>query len=101
MKQIRFLERAIRQKREEKRIIKQKQKEIEAEESKKAKAEKEASEEDEINGSKPAKRDYSLSIAISGSVMSKIKSKELRTCLAGQVIIYYKKTLCNPYLIYL
>lgn len=89
MKQIRFLERAIRQKREEKRIIKQKQKEMEAEESKKSNAEKQASEEEEeINGSKPAKRDYSLSIAISGSVMSKIKSKELRTCLAGQVIIY-------------
>lgn len=71
-----FLERTIRQQREEKKILKAK--EIETKK-------KNLEEYTKTNPEEKKGRSFTLSIAIPGSIMSKVPSKELKTYVAGQV----------------
>lgn len=75
-----ILERAISQQREEKKILKSQ--EIEA--NKKRLEEQKKQNPEEKKG-----RSFTLSIAIPGSIMAKVPSKELKTYVAGQVDLVF------------
>ena len=72
-----LIERAIRQEREEKRLIRQEKKEKEQSEI--------ALEHKDLLKKKKAGRNLTVSIAIPGSVIGIVQSRELKTYVAGQV----------------
>ena len=72
-----FLERAIRQEREEKRIIRQ-EKQLKEQTLN-------AAEQKNLLGAKKGGRNFTISIAIPGSVIGIVQSRELKTYVAGQV----------------
>ena len=74
-----FLERAIRQEREEKRLIRQEKQQKEQALN--------ALEHKNLLNKKKSGRNFTISIAIPGSVIGIVQSRELKTYVAGQVRI--------------
>ena len=70
-------ERAIRQEREERRLVKRQKVEIELKAN--------AATHKKLSEIKKEGRNFTLSIAIPGSIIGNVQSKELKTYVAGQV----------------